>query len=161
MKKPLIVVSTLALAACGGLGGSEDTTMKGGKWSNTMVIEKLEVPGASEQEAAMMQMMVGKENTSESCRSDEEMQKGFDDFAKGASENSQGCTTESMDVGNGKISGKIVCDAPDGTKAITAIDGEHTSDSFNMKVTTDVTDKSGEGQVVMKISGKRVGDCDA
>ncbi|MCP5383690.1 MAG: DUF3617 domain-containing protein [Sphingomonadaceae bacterium] len=167
MKKSVIALSSLALVACsgGGPGGSdEDVQMQGGKWSNTMVIEKFEIPGAPPEAAGIFQAMVGKEQTSEECRTDEEMQKSLDDLAKGPMDSDEDCKTESMDVGGGKISGKVTCSSPTGGKATMVLDGSHTSTSLDMTMTVDMEDPTmpgGKGNMVMKVSGKRVGDCDS
>nr|WP_161593771.1 DUF3617 domain-containing protein [Parerythrobacter lutipelagi] len=168
MKYSIVAVAALALplAACGEGGplGGGDVKMQGGKWSNTMVIEKFEIPGAPPEAAGLFQAMVGQEQTTEECRTDEEMQKGLDELAQGPMDNNEDCTTESMDVGGGNISGKVVCKSPTGGSATMVIDGSHTDSSMDMTMTVDMEDPTmpgGKGTMVMKVTGQRLGDCDA
>jgi hypothetical protein len=167
MKTTVILLSaaSLSLAACGSGGplGGGDVKMQGGKWSNTVTIEKFDIPGAPPEAKGLFDAMIGQPQTTETCRTDEEMQKGLDDLAKGPMNGDEDCTTESMEVGGGEISGKVMCNSKTGGKATMVLDGSHTETSLDMTMTVDMEDPTmpgGKGQMVMKVSGKRLGDCD-
>ncbi len=164
----LIMVSALALAvaACGSAGDTRsdgEIQMKAGKWSQTMVVEKFELPGAPPEVAGMLQGMVGQEQTTETCMTEDQVAKGWEEQAK-QSMQGQACETDSFDAGGGDLSGKVVCKAENGGGATMTIDGDYSAEEMNMTMTAEINDPNipgGEGTMVMKMSGKRVGDCDA
>lgn len=176
----ITMASTLAVAltlsACGGgaddAEGSPDGAMAGddiellmepGKWSNTMVVESFEIPGMSEQDASIFKSMVGQTNTSESCMTQEQLDEGLEASAL-ESMGGQSCDTSSFNTARGKIDGRIECTSENGGNAVMTIAGTQSSDAMEMTMSTDVTDPSfpgGSAKMVMKLSGKRIGECDA
>lgn len=178
MKKILIVASTLALAACGGAATDEaaegeagggaaaapDVTMQAGKWSNTMVIESFEMPGAPPEAAGLFESMVGQERTSEQCLTQEEIDENLQEMARGPMDNNEECTTEEFSIAGGTIKGRMTCSSPTGGKATINIDGSHSDSSMNMTMAMNAEDPQmpgGKMSMVMKMSGERVGDCDS
>lgn len=163
----MIVVSTLALAlaACGSSGDRADgeVQMKAGKWTQTMVIEKFELPGAPPEIAAMMQQMIGQEQSSETCMTEDQVAKGWAEQAK-ESMQGQACETESFDASDGKLSGKVVCSEDKGGSATMMLDGDYDAESMAMTMTAEIQSADmpgGKGTMIMKLSGKRIGECDS
>jgi hypothetical protein len=166
----LIMVSALALAfaACGSADGSGDgrsdgeIQMKAGKWSNTMVVEKFELPGAPPEVAGMLQGMIGQEQTTETCMTQDQVDKGWEEQAKNSMQG-QACETDSFDADGGSLNGKVTCKAENGGGATMTIEGDYAAEQMNMTMTAEISDPSmpgGSGTMVMKMSGKRIGDCD-
>ncbi len=165
MRVVLVSGLALAVAACGSAGDRADgeIQMKAGKWSQTMVIESFEVPGAPAEVTDMLKQMVGQEQSSESCMTQDQVDKGWGEQAKQAMAG-QDCSTESFDAVGGKLSGEVVCKSAAGSAATMSIEGEYDAESMSMTMSADINDPSlsGEtGKMVMKVTGKRVGDCDA
>ena len=173
----LIIISVLALtaAACtkvdddgqpveaGDTRSDGEIQMNAGKWSQTMVIEKFELPGAPPEVSGALQQMVGNEQTSESCLTENEVAKGFEESAKNAMAG-QTCSTENFSAAGGDLAGRVVCKEEDGSGATMTIDGGYTADTMNMRMTADISGPQmpeGNGTMVMRITGKRLGECDA
>lgn len=160
----------LVLASCGSAdsitGGGDEVTMQPGKWSNTSVMEKFDIPGAPPEAAGMFAAMVGQEQTTETCMTEEDTAdaaKKLEEMAKG-SIGDEGCTSEEFSMDGGKISGKVTCTNEGGGSGVMSIEGTHSPTEMAMTLTADIKDPSmpgGEAQMVMKMSGKRLGDCDA
>lgn len=169
-----IAVLALALASCSavddeasGEPGSEradgELQMAAGKWSQTLTIQKFELPGAPPEVEQMLQQMVGNEQTSESCMTQDEVARGFEEQAK-QSMKGKNCNSENFSAKGGKLMGKVVCKEPNGAAVNMAIDGKYTPNQMDMTMTADITDPSmpgGKGKMVMTIAGKRLGECDA
>ena len=170
MKRVLLGAAVLALASCG--EGATDVgeersdgqiQMQAGKWKNTMVIEKFDMPGAPPEAAQFLQAMVGQETSNEQCMTEDEVAKGLEEQAKGSMDNEE-CTTEEFSAQGGKIKGRILCNAENGGTAKMTIDGDHTGTSMNMQMTAEIEDSSmpgGQATMVMRVTGERIGDCDA
>jgi len=168
MNMRLIMVSALALAvaACGTAGeerADSEIQIKAGKWSQSMVVDKFELPGAPPEVAEMLQGMVGQEQTTESCMTQDQVDKGWADQAK-QSMHGQACETEAFDADGGTLSGKVICTAENGGGATMTIDGEYDDKQMSMTMTAEINDPTmpgGSGTMVMTVSGKHLGDCDA
>lgn len=163
MRAVLVSGLALAVAACGSSGDRADgeVQMKAGNWSQTMVVEKFEIPGAPPEVAGMLQQMVGKEQKSETCMTEDQVAKGWEEQAKNAMQG-QACQTENFDAAGGKLSGKVVCKETNGAGATMLMDGEYDAESMAMTMTAEISDPSmpgGKGSMVMKLSGQRTGDC--
>ncbi len=173
MRMAMVSMLALGLAACspagdgavdgGGTRADGEVQMNAGKWTQTMVVEKFELPGAPPEVAQVLQQMVGNEQTSESCMTENEVAKGFEESAKKAMAG-QSCKSQNFSAAGGNLTGRVVCEEPDGAGATMTIDGEYTADALDMQMTADITDPDmpgGKGQMVMRITGKRIGECDA
>jgi len=165
MRLTMVSALALAVAACGSAGEQREDgeiQMKAGKWSQSMVVEKFELPGAPPEIAEMLQGMVGQEQTSESCMTQDQVDKGWAEQAK-QSMQGQACETEAFDADGGTLSGTVTCTAENGGGATMTIDGEYDDEQMNMTMTAEINDPTmpgGAGTMVMKMSGKRLGDCD-
>lgn len=173
MRKLIALVSFGVLAACSGpaeddaqngaVAGSDEVEMQPGKWANTVTIDKFDIPGAPPEAAGLFQSMVGRSVTSEQCRTQEDIDKSLEDVATGQMDN-EDCTAEEMNVADGKISGRISCTTESGGSAVMVMEGTHSATSMEMTMTADISDPSmpgGAAQMVMKVAGERVGDCDS
>lgn len=172
MKKLIMLASIGALAACSGpsedaedatVEGADEIEMQAGKWTNTVTIEKFEIPGAPPEAAGLFQALVGQTQTDEVCRSQEDIDKSLEEMASGQMDN-EDCKAEKMSVAGGKIEGRIVCENKGGGSAVMTMEGSHSATSMEMTMTADISDPSmpgGKGQMVMKVAGERVGDCDS
>ncbi len=166
----IIIVSAMALgaAACssdsaGPAATGGDLEMLAGNWSQTTVIESFEMPGVPPEVAEMLQQVVGQTQTSQTCMTRDQIKQGFEEQAQ-KSMAGQDCTTEDFSSDDGKLSGKIVCRKDGGEGAAVTIDGRYTPETMAMTMTAEITDPSmpgGSGVMVMKMTGERVGDCDA
>ncbi|MFZ1743485.1 MAG: DUF3617 domain-containing protein [Pontixanthobacter sp.] len=169
MRILMVPALALVLTSCGSadsvMGGSNEVKMEPGKWSNTMVVEKFEMPGAPPEAAGIFAAMVGKEQTTESCMTKEEAaeaSKKIEEMAKG-SIGEDSCKSDSFSMNGGKINGKVTCTNKGGGSGVMTIVGTHSSTAMDMTMTADIKDPKmpgGAAQMVMKMSGKRVGDCD-
>lgn len=173
MKKLIAIASIGVLAACSGpaeddaangaVAGSDEVEMQPGKWSNTVTIDKFDMPGAPPEAAGIFQAMVGRSVTTEQCRTQEDIDKSLEEVAKGPMDN-EDCTAEEMTVADGNISGRISCTTESGGSAVMVMEGTHSATSMNMTMTADISDPQmpgGKAQMVMKVAGERVGDCDS
>ena len=166
MRMLAVSVLALGLAACGSSGGDRadgEIQMKAGKWAQTMVVEEFDLPGAPPQVAEMLKGMIGQEQKSESCMTEDQVAKGWEEQAKNSMEG-QDCVTETFDATGGSLNGKVVCKSPGGAGATMAITGDYGANSMNMKMAADIEDPKmpgGKGKMVMSIKSQRVGECDA
>lgn len=160
----------LSLAACGSPGEESNGAaqladagieMKAGNWQHTMVVEKFDLPGVPPEVKAMLQQNIGKAQTVDSCMTDEQIANGWKEQAT-RSVQGQACETDNYSAKNGKLTGKIVCKDERGADATMVMQGVYTADTMSLTTTADITDPSmpGEkGTMVMKMTGKRTGDC--
>ncbi|GAA4643501.1 hypothetical protein GCM10023115_14610 [Pontixanthobacter gangjinensis] len=166
MRIVIVPALALVLASCGNVsGGNDEVAMEAGKWSNTMVIEKFDMPGAPPEAAGMFAAMVGQEQTTETCMTKEDTAdaaKKIEEMATG-SIGEDGCTSEKFSMEGGKIDGKVTCTNEGGGSGVMTIDGTHSSTEMAMTMTADIKDPSmpgGTASMIMKMSGKRLGNCD-
>ncbi|MGB7408009.1 MAG: DUF3617 domain-containing protein [Pontixanthobacter sp.] len=160
---PILAIALSACSAAEGDGPNGEIKMNAGKWSQTMTIEKFELPGAPPEAEEMLQQMIGQTQTNESCLTEDEVAKGFEEQAK-QSMAGQACDTESFSAKGGELTGKITCQEPNGAGAVMTVEGDYTADSMDMTLTADISDPSmpdGNGTMVMVMTGKRLGECDA
>ncbi|MGB3753015.1 MAG: DUF3617 domain-containing protein [Parerythrobacter sp.] len=166
---PLAIAAPFALAACGSAGEGGTTVdaagneieMQPGKWANTMTVEKFDIPGAPPEAAAMFQAAIGEGTTTESCMTQDQLDEGMERRAT-ESMDGQACDTVDFAANDGKINGRIECKADNGGAAVMTVAGTQSAEAMEMTITSDVTDEGipgGKAQMVMKISGKRLGDC--
>lgn len=155
MKKYVAAATMLGLAACGQLGG-DSGGLKPGKWSTTTEIESVEMPGVS---PAMVEQMKSsmKAPPVEVCLTKEMVAKpGAEFFGAPAG---GGCTSEKMEIKDGKISTKMSCSAG-GVKSDIAMEGTMTPESYTLRSTVSTEMPGGKtSKTVAKVESKRVGDC--
>ncbi len=120
-----------------------------------------EIPGATEEQAAMFKDMAGDMMSQEQCVSANERK--FDP-AQLADAFKQGgdCTIGEFDLADGQILGNMSCKTPDGTSSDVAITGTLQPDNFSMSVTTEMEQAAlpgGKANVTIEVKGERLGDC--
>lgn len=128
-----------------------------GKYSLTMEVLEIDIPGAPPEAAEMMRGMMSAQSQ-EYCLTQEEVDKGFEEMARqGQDEN---CTFERFDVDGGDIDAKMSCDIPgQGAVTMTMVgSGTSTSSEMDMTMQGDMTGM-GESTIRMKASHERIGDC--
>lgn len=172
----LVIAAVLPLAACGQSPTvSEEnasveevaqkvrvaTRDKGfvqpGKWSSTITIEDVQMPGAPPATAAQMKKMMMQTRTAESCLTPEEAKAPKGDFFGG----SESCRYDHFKMGGGKIDAKMHC-AQDKGSQVMEMSGSYSPTSYEMHMKSQV--QGGEpGQAMtmqMRVESKRVGECD-
>ena len=136
--------------------------MEAGKWTSTMSIQKFEIPGAPPEMAKMMDGIIGRENVTENCVTEEEAKEGWanrmDEFS-----GNDNCTASDFSADDGKLSGAVSCKESNGTVANMTIEGAYTSTSVEMNMNAEIEGPDmpgGKGVMAMKVESKRIGDCD-
>lgn len=181
----LCVLSSLALAACGGEGGggtSADTDGDGeitmaeaaasaedmvrpqpGQYRATVEFVDVEVPNAPQQVQDMMRSMFDRGPQShEYCLTKEEAEKGFEEMTRQAQEGDSDCSFEKFDASGGSIDAIMNCNAgEDGTARMT-ITGTGTETSSEMRMRMEAQGPGGQSMTLtMNSKQERIGDCDA
>ncbi|NVE93532.1 DUF3617 domain-containing protein [Altererythrobacter lutimaris] len=128
-----------------------------GKYSLTMEVLEIDIPGAPPEAAEMMRGMMSQQSQ-DYCLTQEDVDQGFEQMARqGQDEN---CTFERFDISGGEIDAKMSCDIPgQGTMTMT-MDGSATATSSVMDMTMQGNMTGmGESTIRMKASHERIGDC--
>lgn len=174
---PLAVA--LVLAACGGdadtdgdgvVSGDEFAAeaegavrMQPGQYRATYEQLEFDVPGATEAMKQQMQAMMG--GAAEVARPitycltpEDAAANGAEEMAKSMAEGD--CTVSRFDVAGGAVSADMRCSGTDGVTAHVVMDGQMTSTSSTMTMTSEM-DMGAMGKVRLKtrVSAERIGDC--
>ena len=176
----LALCPAIVLAACGGSGADADgdgeitaeeavTEASGmvkprpGQYSSSVELVDFDLPGADPQQVAAMRGMmegVGRQ-THSFCLTEAEADEGFRKMA----ENMQNgdCTIEEFDASVSKIDAQMTCNTEQGAASV-KLTGTGTAESSEM--TMDMSQTSdmipgGEMQMVMKVTNRRTGECEA
>lgn len=167
----LMGAAALSLGACGDsatkdgggiLGSSEPVKRQPGSWNTKIEIVKLEGPdikgGEKEQLQAMMNMM----GNVSVCLTPEAI--AAEDIGKNLEQMSaQGgqCTFSERDISGNKIKFAATCKSGNGGTAKMTATGSNSATSQNFTVSTVATKADGkpEGEMVMRITANRTGEC--
>jgi len=158
----------IALAGCGGGNEAADAGETGGEaiasggaltagqWDSTLTLEKVEFDEPDPETMEFFQSAIGQTNSSSTCLTAEEVSKPNADFFQG--ENS-GYTYDNLTMSDGKIDSELTC-IDGGTTMKVTMTGTYSEDSYEIQSTAkgELMPET-QGELAMKASGKRVGDC--
>lgn len=168
----------LALAACAdkaetdGAGGgsgaiadsSEPVKRQPGSWSTKMEVIKLEGPDIKGGEKEQLQSMMNMMGNVSICltpevAAQEDVAKNMEQLGSQGSE----CTFEKKEVRGNRISFAATCKSADGGTAKLSAEGKNDATTQDITITTVGTkpDGTAAGEMVMRISGQRTGECKA
>ena len=154
----LLSVATFGIPSSASAAAKDIVRPKPGKYSSTMKLLEVEMPGAPPEIVKMMKGSMGK-RTTESCMTQEESDKGFEEMAKEMQDGD--CTTEKFVVNGGDIDAVMTCKVPGQGEMKMTMDGTGTATSMDMKMTMEGDMPGmGEAKMVMSVESKRIGDCD-
>jgi Protein of unknown function (DUF3617) len=165
-----------ALAACSdkaadGSGGgdaiadsSEPVKRQPGSWSTKIEIVKLEGPDMKGGEKEQMQAMMNMMGNVSICLTPEAVAQ--EDVTKNLEQlGSQGgeCSFEKKDISGNRISFAATCKSGDGGTAKISAEGKNDATAQDITLTTVGTKPDGSvaGEMVMRITGQRTGECKA
>lgn len=173
----MLLVSTLALAACDSSPKVEATDASGaevakkvresgvtdefispGQWQVAMKINEMTMPGMPPEAAQRMKGMIGEGHTSTQCLTPEDVKAPKEDMFSGGDEN---CKYDKFSMGGGKIDIVMSCGGDQRRKM--QMNGTYSADEYHMKVASQGEGKSGPGAMTMQMemAAKRIGDCTA
>lgn len=179
---PLMLLSPLALAACGGsepavkaenasidqvAKATQDAVkMEPGQWQTQIKFVSVDVPGMPKAQADMMGQQMAKmsEQTAETCVTPEMVSKPPSEMFGGKAGN--GCTYEKFELAGGKVDAVMTCKPQTGGEMKATTTGTLSSTSYELASDTTMSGMPGVpggGGMKMKtqIIGKRIGDCPA
>lgn len=174
MATPLAIA--FVLAACGDSKSDQPKTAQQvaseasalakpqpGKYSSTVKILSMDIPGLPAAQAEQMKKMMSSagSHTAEYCLTKEEADKGFEEMAKKSS--ARDCTYEKFEATSNTVDAKMTCKSPQGGATTMTMNGTITSTSMKMMMEGEqkMPGVPGEGVVKTKIevTSNRVGDC--
>ncbi len=132
---------------------------KPGQYRSTTKLINVEIPGAPPEAIEMMKG--GMDNqTSESCLTEEDAEKGFEEMAKGPQ--GDDCETTKFVMDGGKISAEMSCNAAGQGPMKMTLDGTGTETSMDMTMSMEGNMAGmGDMKMTMNIASERIGDCPA
>ncbi|MPT48463.1 MAG: DUF3617 domain-containing protein [Sphingobium sp.] len=143
-------------------------SLQPGEWESTQEVVDVKFEGGKEAAPpALIEAMKGQKQTSKSCITPEQAANPSADFL--TAQKDSNCTYSGFEMAGGKIQGKISCPAPQGQqgKADVTIDGTYSETAYAMNMEMQAAGMGGPAagdmkmHMVMKTSGKRIGDCPA
>lgn len=170
----LAATAMLLLTACGekaadgsAAGGaisdsSAPVLRQPGSWSSKIEIVKLEGPGMKGTEKAEMQAMMNMMGSVSICLTPEAVAQ--EDVTKNLEQmGSQGgeCTFDKKDVSGNRVSFAATCKMRDGASTKLSAEGKNdaTSQDFTISSSGTKPDGTPAGEMVMRVTGKRTGEC--
>ncbi len=167
----LVIAIASGISACGDTAEQTDdnqfnsvTTsgeqMQPGLWSQSISVEKFEVPGAPPGAETMLQQAFG-EGAQEACLTQAQLDEGIEKRAQDAMQG-QSCEIDGFENELGIIDGTMTCDGGAGNSSVVKVSGNYDADSLEMLL--DMTAQipgtaEGEGKMVLKMTSERTGDC--
>ncbi|MBV7257956.1 DUF3617 domain-containing protein [Erythrobacter crassostreae] len=159
MQKTAITIAALiGLSACS-QGPAEDEILPG-NWKMSAGMTEVQVPGATEEQAAMFKEMAGQMSSQEQCVAEDETKLDPDELTQVFAQAGE-CEVGEFDFSDGKIAGSLTCSIGGSTSEI-AITGTVSPESFMMSAATEVLEDNfpeGKANVTMVVKGERIGDC--
>ncbi|WP_340589448.1 DUF3617 domain-containing protein [Erythrobacter alti] len=176
----LIATSALALAACGDSETTVDDpsdpeqlaaasenlpTPQPGEYRTTGTLVEFDLPGAPAEEVEMMRgfMEMGAAQTQTMCITEEQAEKGFDDFLSAMQDLPDDCAFSEFTVSGDMLDATMSCDDNSGSSGTVHFAGTVTETSQDMTVSMDMNDAT-QGRamrMVIRNQTERVGDCSA
>jgi hypothetical protein len=177
----ILIVSVAALAACNrepevrahnasvaevakkvADAGGADSFVRPGKWSSTVTIDEVSMPGMPPEAAAQMKQMAARTHNVESCLTPKDAKKPDPKFFSGKD---NGCRYDNFTMAGGKIDMTMRCTGGHamGAGNIMHMTGTYAPDEYHMAMEnrTDTGTKAGTMVMKMHVDAKRVGECDA
>ena len=164
MKRFMLCLPALALAAACGAGGGSDQ-IQPGMWETTTKMTEVEIPGAPpEMQKQMKAMMANQVQTQSQCITPEQAANPAGNMLNQGSD-AQGCTFDRSTFAGGEINVRGRCPGPNGQGSATMTwEGDYTATEMSGRVTAEVEGGSGPVQQ-LRMSGtltsRRTGDCPA
>lgn len=127
-----------------------------GRWESTVKFMKIDMEGVPPEAKAMMEKVMAKDRTFDSCLTKEEAEKPEGKFFGQADDR---CKYDNFTMGGGKIDAKMTCKAEQGEQVMT-MTGTYTPDTYAMTMTV-----AGKGMnnrpmnMTMSVSARRAGEC--
>lgn len=143
-------------------------SLQPGEWESTQEIVDVKIEGAPEGTPPnMLDGMKGQKQTARNCITPEQAANPSADFL--TAQKDSNCTYSGFEMAGGKIEGKVSCPAPQGQqgKADVTIDGSYSETEYAVNMEMQAAGSGGAGadqmkmHMVMKTTGKRIGDCPA
>lgn len=131
-----------------------------GQWESTVELESIEVPGMPAEAVAQMKKTMARVATGhKSCLTPEQAKKPKEDFFAGANSN---CRYDKFSMDGGKMTGTMRCTSPQGGSQLIQFDGTYAPEAYEMRMASTMEGASpgGSMKMVMRMSSKRVGECD-
>lgn len=175
--------SALALAGCGGEATSVDPNdpeamaeaadalpkPQAGEYTTTGELVEFNVPGIPEEQAAAGRQAMEQQFAAASsfCITQEQADRGFEDFVREMQGNDQDCTISNFVAGSASIDATMTCGGGDGgmpesTIRIAGTVGETEQDmTMTMDVQNPVAPDGGAMHMVVRTHAERTGDCAA
>lgn len=173
------LVAGLILAACGDSGVVEDPSdpaqieaatqdlpkPQAGEYRMSGELVEFEVPGASEEELAMIRgiMEMGATQERTFCMTQEEADEGYREFLENLQDGSDQCEFTSFSVSGNQLDAAMACDDGAGATGTMEFGGTISETSQDMTVTMNMANE-GEGEsmrMVLRNRSERIGDCTA
>ena len=177
---PLPLAAAILLAACGGDADTDgDGAVSGeefaaeaagaikpqpGQYRTSYEMLEFDVPGRPESVKEQMQAQMGGASEvarpTTYCLTPEEAEaNGAEEMAKRMAEGN--CTVSRFDVSGGTISSEMQCSGQDGVDANVRMDGQMTSTSSDMTMTTEMNLPGQKAVIKARVVSERIGDCPA
>lgn len=179
-----ILLSALALAACGGDTTTEDAARTGevslknatvaevaqqtaasgaamrfqpGEWETSVEVVDAEIPGMPAAMAEQLRKSITVNTSITRCMTPEQAERPNEDMFAG----DQGeCRFDRYEMRGGRIDGAMTCtDAEQGTAKIT-MQGRYSATDFEMRNTVDASRDGGQAmKMTSRVTGRRLGEC--
>jgi hypothetical protein len=136
-----------------------DTMFEPGKWSSTVKVEEMSMPGMPpEMQSRMKQVMADRaEHQFEICLTPEDAKRPSEDFFAGKD---NGCKYDHFTMGDGKIDAKMRCERQ-GMTQTTEMSGTYSREAYSMRMSSKAEGGQEGGMTMrMRMDSKRIGKCD-
>lgn len=137
-----------------------------GLYRSTTELVSLDIPGAPAAMADQLRSMMGSQfsQSSESCITPEQAERGFEDQYRqiGEGMNGMSCEFEQFDVDGGDVDARLACSGPQNTTATLTMDGEvgETRQSVDMAMEMRQPQlPGGSMDLRLTVLTERIGDC--
>lgn len=128
--------------------------MSAGEWQSRILIEDVQLPGMTEDMAAMMQDMMGN-RTYSTCLTPEDVEQPDERFFAGEDND---CAYDRFALKDGRIDAQMTCNM-DGVRQVMEMSGTYGAESYDLTMRASSPDEGGM-RMTMKVSAERVGDCE-
>lgn len=142
-------------------GGGDAMAVRPGKWESRVELESIDIPGMPPQAAAQMKKTMASVATGhKSCLTAEQTKRPREDFFAGSDSS---CRYDKFRMDDGKMTGTMRCTSPQGGMQLIEFDGTYGPEEYRMRMATTVEGGAPAGamKMVMNMTSKRVGECDA
>ena len=143
--------------------GGTESFIRAGKWSTTVTMDAMTIPGMPPEAAARMKSATSAAHSVEACVTPEEARKPTAEMFNG---NSDSCRYDHFTMGGGKIDMVMRCTGKGPEQKVAQVmtmTGSYTPDSYQMVMNSRTDPGTGGAQPMtmsMHLAAKRLGDCD-